>query len=551
MTGSSPIILFCDPLFPPMSRVLECLRKILVSRGLSKSLADIFDDYPWPPNFPLEKNYTHGLLEPILNRLQDSLLPAQKCERLEKYSYEMRKAITDYSEKIKDLLLFINWIEATRDAGSWTVYGVPKILDNIYFLSHGKNAPQSCRSTIKACRTINFIGLLLLLSAGFIWLFFRIRLFPPKPKKYRLIADRVGHADAEFYKSIVDDPSELLILDRNPQLARALRHTNGPFLSCLLGDCKIGITKFMLLLLATVTNLLWIWRVVGHHDPQLFWRFAASAIKRQRFAAFFCNFTTKFFFGRDDYSIDHIIRNQELRAIGGKSLGINHGLPLNTYASQWREVDFDIYYAYGRHLYEHFYKLTWASNVHVKPVGTFRMTHKHRSRLEVNRPRDIGFFPIVIKTFDQTMEEAFKVANHFSDRKFYIKMKSGRNRQDIERFREKMSDAPLNVIAYTHPDPYELLLNISYGICFTTLVAEALQFKVKTFNLDMDPTLEHQYYRNFYNLTVPDGETIIRRIEAIELGEEAYDFELYKDLISIDGPDILNVVRSDIGLGPQ
>ena len=76
MTGSSPIILFCDPLFPPMSRVLECLRKILVSRGLSKSLADIFDDYPWPPNFPLEKNYTHGLLEPILNSLQDSLLPA-------------------------------------------------------------------------------------------------------------------------------------------------------------------------------------------------------------------------------------------------------------------------------------------------------------------------------------------------------------------------------------------------------------------------------------------------------------------------------------------
>ena len=82
-------------------------------------------------------------------------------------------------------------------------------------------------------------------------------------------------------------------------------------------------------------------------------------------------------------------------------------------------------------------------------------------------------------------------------------------------------------------------------------MAEALQFKVKTFNLDMDPTLEHQYYRNFYNLTVPDGETIIRRIEAIELGEEAYDFELYKDLISIDGPDISNVVRSDIGLGPQ
>ena len=128
------------------------------------------------------KKTIHGLLEPILNRLQDSLLPAQNVSVLKNIHTKCERPITDYSEKIKDLLLFINWIEATRDAGSWTVYGVPKILDNIYFLSHGKNAPQSCRSTIKACRTINFIGLLLLLSAGFIWLFFRIRLFPPKPK---------------------------------------------------------------------------------------------------------------------------------------------------------------------------------------------------------------------------------------------------------------------------------------------------------------------------------------------------------------------------------
>ena len=80
--GTMPIVLFCDPLFPPLGIILERFRRILISLGLSNSLASSFDDCPWPPSFPIEKNFTHGVLAPVLNPLQENLLPKQNCKRL-------------------------------------------------------------------------------------------------------------------------------------------------------------------------------------------------------------------------------------------------------------------------------------------------------------------------------------------------------------------------------------------------------------------------------------------------------------------------------------
>ena len=72
--GTVPIILFCDRLFPPLGIISERFRKIHISLGLSNPLASSFDDCPWPPSFPIEKNFTHGILEPILNPLHENLL---------------------------------------------------------------------------------------------------------------------------------------------------------------------------------------------------------------------------------------------------------------------------------------------------------------------------------------------------------------------------------------------------------------------------------------------------------------------------------------------
>ena len=352
----------------------------------------------------------------------------------------------------------------------------------------------------------------------------------------------------DFYEQIIESPREFLIVDRNSNLAEKFRGYNGEYENCVKEDTRISVALFLNLILKMIMDLWSVWRHFRGLDPALFGSLSVLCVKRAMFAAFFSEYRPRFFFGRDDYSKDHIIRNQELRRIGGISLGINHGLPLNTFTPAWQEVDFDIYYAFGSHLFSHTLHKTWPSECIVKPVGSKNMLPKYRTRLKDTRPKDIAFFPIIHSKFEQNMRAVFAVAQCFGDRRIYIKLKGNRRPKQISNYHRLLSGAPANVVVYTDPNPYELLLNVSYSIAFTTLVAESLQFGAITFTLDTDPSIQHLYYRNFPSLLVSDSDDIIARISAIESGQESYDFDNYNELINMDGTDIFQIIRKDIGL---
>ena len=193
-------------------------------------------------------------------------------------------------------------------------------------------------------------------------------------------------------------------------------------------------------------------------DPGLFGNLGLLCVKRAMFAAFFSQYRPRFFFGKDDYSKDHIIRNQELRRIGGISLGINHGLPLNTITPAWQEGDFDIYYAFGSHLFTNTLQKTWPSECIVKPVGSKNMLPAYRSRLKDARPKDIAFFPIIHTRFDQNMHAVFDVARYFSDRRMFIKLKGNRRPEQICNYHRLLRSAPENVVVYSDPNPMSFSL---------------------------------------------------------------------------------------------
>ena len=176
------------------------------------------------------------------------------------------------------------------------------------------------------------------------------------------------------------------------------------------------------------------------------------------------------------------------------------------------------------------------------------MLPAYRSRLKDARPKDIAFFPIIHTRFDQNMHAVFAVARYFSDRRIFIKLKGNRRPEQICNYHRLLRSAPENVVVYSDPNLCELLLNVSYSIAFTTLVAESIQFGAITFTFDTDPSIQHLYYRNFPSLLVSGGEDIIARINAIESGQERYDFNNYNELINRDSKDIFQVIREDIGL---
>ncbi len=551
LSGQRPTVLFVDArvrfLTSPLNRLFNFLTKRQKILGLEIFGASL----PWPPRFPLEKNLTHGAIADVEEAVQESVLQGISGCRTDFYLYPMKKAVTEYSEKIKDLFLVFNWLEEFQGVEGLHLYGAPRHFDTIYRQKKGRLPGVVQHRRLFFDVFFNVFNLMSLSLAGLGWLAVRVRLWPGPARTVRLAADRVSAMDSYIFATVIDDPADLVIVDRNKKMAHAFAADNKGHETRLVSDTRISFFDFFRIGASLLGDVAWIWKSARRFDPALFGRIVTIAAKRAMYKAFFMRFRPRFYWGRDDYSVEHLVRNRELRAIGGISMGANHGLPLNTFAAAWREVDFDIYYTYGTHLHDAYFHKTWAPDVTIKPVGTLQMKREHRARLDAPRPRDVAFFPVVVGPFEQIFHEAFKVARHFPDRRMIVKMKPGRHDHYQKTYAALMAEAPDNVEMYSDTDPYELLLSVSYGICFTTLVAEALQFRVKTFNLDMDPRLDRQYYRHFPRLTVANGDEIISRIEAIESGEEAYEFSQYGSLIRIDGPDPFDVIRGDIGLPPN
>lgn len=550
LSGRRPVVLCVDARIRLLARLLDRIYNVLAKRKKIVGLEFFGDALPWLPRFPLEKNLTHGAIADIEGVVQDAVLQGISGPRADFYLYPMKKAVTEYSEKTKDLYLVFDWLEKFQGVENLNLRGFPGHFETIYRHKKGRPPGVTLRRFPLFDVFLNALNLVSLTIASLGWLAVRMRLQPGGKRIVRLAADRSSALDSYIFATVIDDPADLVIVDRSAERARVFGVENRNYEMRLVSDTRISLFDLFRLGAALFGDTAWLWRTTRKFDPALFGRFVTIAAKRAIYKAFFIRFRPRFYWGRDDYSLDHLVRNRELRAIGGVSLGVNHGLPLNTFVAAWREVDFDIYYSFGTHLYDAYYSKTWAPEVTIKPVGSLHMKRQYRARLNASRPRDIAFFPVVVGPFEQIFHEAFKVARHFPDRRMIVKMKAGRHDHYQQIYAKLMTEAPDNVEVFSGTDPYELLLSVSYGICFTTLVAEALQFRVKTFNLDMDPRLDRQYYRHFPGLTVTNGEEIISRIEAIESGGQTYDFGQYDSLIRIDGPDPFDVIRGDIGLPP-
>lgn len=546
--GKKPVLLFSNPLIRVLIPFFIRLETRLRLDPRVRSLENVFPDFPHEANFSKyspQSAAVHRQTDEAFCAAFDKIAPDGW---LAEYIYPLRKALSAYSEKVGNVAYLAQWLKKTGRAADCVLYGAPTHLDLATHREGQSRGGGLRRTAARLVGVFNFLNVIASVLGGLGWLARRLHFRPLSPITVRLAVDKGTPIDLYMVRQVIDDPDDVVFVYRNAEFARKNRDADVGYRGYTKEDARISIRQLGRLAVAMGADLISFWRSFRWVDPVLFGSLTTLPVKRAMFAAFFSRIQPRFYWGRDDYSIDHVIRNQELRKIGGVAMGISHGLPLETLILQWREIDFDIYYTFGTHLYETYYKNTWAKHIRVKPIGSFNLTREYRARLKTPRPNDIAFFPVTYDNFEDTIAQAFKVANHFRDRRVFIKMKAGRPDASVQIFRQLMAEAPINVIVQIDPNPYELLFSVSYSVAFTTMVAESLQFGVKTFTLDNLPHIESNYLHDFPTLVVRDGDQLIKRIEAIESGREAYNFEQFSALVRKDGPDLFDVIRRDIGL---
>lgn len=466
------------------------------------------------------------------------------------YAYAFRKALTDYTQAMLNLTGAAMACQRIYGAGGWRLVGAPPHFARVFALSTGAQPAAWLAPACGGARIANGLNALSLWLGVSAWLLVRTR---PRVAihRFRLAIDRIHPADMRL-AALIDDPRDVLMIERNRVRAAQAEPGLEPYTRVTRDDARLPPRATVVAIARLAAHLWALWREMGGHDAPLFARYATLLGKRRVFDAFFHRFRPACLWARDDYSMDHVVRNQSLRGVGGIAMGVNHGLPMNTYVSQWREIDFDVYFTYGRHLYETVYRQSWRSGMRVVPAGNIEFTPERRAAVQAGpRPLDIAVFGIVSSRFTEFLDEVRRLAGLFPDRKVILRMKALRETEYTCAYQRLIASAPPNLVADTGESAYDLMLRVGYAVSTgSTTTAEALQFGVTSFALDIEPELQFFYYRQFPRLIVTSAEDLARRIRAIEAGEETFDFHALEPLIAVSAPDFCDIVGPELGLVP-
>jgi hypothetical protein len=391
------------------------------------------------------------------------------------------------------------------------------------------------------------------------WIVRRLRLLPGAPAAKALGIDCVpGRLHAGLLDEVVDDPRDAVVVYRGREQAREF--AGDPALDayerCAVEDGYLSPWAAAAALAETCRDLVRLWRHIGGVAGELFTETAALAEKRQWFRALTRRYRFTHFLARDDYNPDHIVRTQEFRRAGVRSVGYMHGMPApETLQPVWRYIDYDVYFTFGRDLYDRYYKKTWSPATTVKTAGTFGMSRAQRARLGHSRPANIVYFVTSDPKEPAMIDAVIEVARAFPDRTVYVKIKPTRRQEGKCAYTMAIcssASAPPNLVE-TDRDSYEVMLECRYAISGpnTTIPAETLQFGLATFVYDTVDGQWPSYYREFPGLSVTGAAEIIERIRGIERGTWSYPWRRLDGLVDFSGESIFDAIRRELGRAPR
>jgi hypothetical protein len=547
LCGGKSYVLAINPYFLPMTRCLQFIfnwlkkkDKVLDVRSLCPELDHVHDIYA--------EIYLYNILGKIENWQNNYFEFNHVDKRIPDYALSYKYLTCNYLRTHYLTILTLNHILTDSKKSNIKIIGLLPSVSEASRAFNNTSEPETALWLPWCLLNVFIFFGLSFYAIGWILLHTRPALL--KRKQIRFMADYVGHSkdltlvDKMAEKSLKD----VMLIQRfdDPIIEHERDYTKYP--SCTLNDGRFdpysalkGIGK----ILCDGARLL---RFFCTREPALYFQIAMLPYRRIILRALFNRFQPKYFWGRDDYNVEHILRRQELHNVGGISLGINHGFPSYTNLfPQWRYISFDRYYVFGRAVHDRIYKDTWAKDMAVIPIGSFYAATEDYDLIGIEKPKDIVVFCAVFTGNPQFVKIVRSLAKAFPNRTIWLQIKINyRSFQRATKFIEDCSRGLKNVV-YTTEWPRALFSRASYAVSdASTTVIEALQFGLASFMADIHPDHEVCLYREFDGLCIKSARTLIERINNIENGSWKYSRESYGELIDLSGRPFTDIILEDI-----
>jgi hypothetical protein len=548
LSGKQPYILAIDALFPPMQSILERLINYTIAKGYARWVIDLIPEEKQIWEYP-----TRVLLHNVFGETEDWHNKFYRLAQPEKKfpEYAMAyKLLTCNFAKPKHLSAYLlGKVLASKSIGMIHIIGLPRDTIGLTDAYWKQNYSDVIKPAYRVSYLINPFTFILTTLFSFAWIVSRIRI-TAKSEQVFFAADYIGdHRDIPLYHE-VNEGGPVLLVRRNSSI-KVLPHGGlDTFKSCT-PDCGWLNPIQAILGIATVcTDAFRLFANFLDREPGLYYQIAALPYRRLMIRALINRYRPKYYWGRDDYNVEHIIRRQELHRAGGISLGIQHGFPVSTTVyPMWRYISFDTYFVAGLAVYEKHLKTTWATDMEVIPIGTFGATREDYEYINLPKPKNIIIFTAMavgepeLVSFVRDLAETLPTYKIFLQVKFnFVETETGR------RFIDACTEG-LHNVSHTRESVFNLFRQGRY--IFTdpsTLISEALKMRLNCFAIDILSYHKSSILRDFPEICVSSGVDAGNRIKEIESGERQYPRESFAGLSDLSDTPIFDVIRREVGL---
>jgi len=546
LQGKRPILLAVVADLPFLTPVLQSLADRLVRRGLLRPLEDARPEL-------LPARGINALID--LRRLEDPFLPNEDRlsaffrfdeadGRLGNFGLAYRHACCS---SLVDHYMLLYTVARIEDQKAGPVIGLDRYRAGLLKILTGR-----VPATTAALHMVsNSVMALLVAAWSIIFTLRRTRLSPPPPRHVRLGLDFVDDSrDAILWGEVAQSPDDMVAVCRSAGFYSRCGEAYPDRHRVMSTDGIMGPGDALASLAEVLPAIGRMWLFALRFCGSDFRAVITLPYRCLVWRALFNRYSFKFFWARDEYNAEHVIRTMELRRRGSRSMGIMHGIPtIYPVQEQLRYLDLDVFYVFGVDQYRRYYAARWPETMTVRPVGSFGLTRQQLEELGERRGRDIVCYLEPSFFEDKVLDAVRRMAEAFPDRKVYISVKLPRLKGSYgEKIARLESGNPPNIVPYRDTRSYLLMFECAYVVVDgSTLGMEAVQFGRAAFHLDLDDRWKSLYYRDFPAMCVTSADELILKIKEIENGK-LYPREQMADAIDMSGRIIWDRIREDMGL---
>jgi hypothetical protein len=543
--GENPYVLAVEPLLPFAGRLVHWLVERAYARKEAEHARALCPEFAH-----LHKRANLTSLYDIFARIepwQNEAYHFAQADQDPLYGMVFKQITCKY---LQDKYIAMLTVEALAKQGDAKIDGLQADTAKLYASYTGKAASNSHGLSVIG-RLIN-----LFLAGGvaiyaLLWLLIRTRISPPREPVF-LAADFLKDPrDIPLYQ-LAEAKGKVLLVGRNANFTPESMEGLEKYAFCLPDAGRVSPLQALRFITQAIGESFGVWRRYGWAEPMHFWPLITRVHYRASVRALLDRFAPKIYWGRDEYNADHIIRHQEMKTLGGKTMGLMHGVQgLADLNPRRRYIAFDVFYVFGRHLYDKYYHATWAPEMKVRPIGSFGFSEEQLAKADWRQSQTIVIFAAICIGVPEFTKAIRAIAAGFPDYRVLVKNKEAFKNHLPERqeFIAACTEGLSNIEFTGDVSAAGLIASARYMLSdASTVIAEGVHCGIPTLMLDMMPEHRACLFRDFPGLCVKTSEEAVTALKAFESGAVVFERKNFAGLVDLSGRHYHDMLKEDLGL---